>query len=422
MKSKDYIPRSLENYAFDETLIGRHMVFVAGPRQVGKTILARQWLKRKGSAPLYFNWDDISTRRAYFADSRFFESPARLLGIQDPWIVFDEIHKRGRWRDILKGAYDVFGHEFRFLVTGSARLDLFRRSGDSLVGRYNLFNMMPLSIREVTGMPGENCFLAETDFEMQAKILRERISHPIAPEIIEAYETLYRYGPFPEPFLRQNDRFCRKWHQDYISLVVREDMRDISRVTELDKVEDLLVILSPRLTAPLSMANLAGELEVAHTTVKRWLEQLKRLYLVFPVAPWTKKIPRGLRKEKKWYFLDWHYAPEGAARLENMTATYLFRACLAMTDMGHGNYRLRYVRTIDKKEIDFVIARDNCPILAVEVKSGDTALSNPLKHRRKWFPNTDIPGVQVVDRRDVFQAHPDNTWVVSIERFLPLLV
>ena len=422
MKSKNYIPRILEDYAFDETLTGRHMVFVAGPRQVGKTMLARQWLERRGCAPLYFNWDDISTRRAYLADSRFFESPARSLGIQDPWIVFDEIHKRGRWRDILKGAYDVFGREFRFLVTGSARLDLFRRSGDSLVGRYNLFHMMPLSIREVMRMPGKNCFLAQTGLEMQAEIFRERISRPVAPEIIEAYETLCRYGPFPEPFLRQNDRFCRKWHQDYISLVVREDLRDISRVTELDKVEDLLVLLSPRLTAPLSMANLAGKLEVAHTTVKRWLEQLKRLYLVFPVAPWTKKIPRGLRKEKKWYFLDWYYAPEGAARLENMTAAYLFRVCFAMTDMGYGNYSLHYVKTIDKKEIDFIIARDNRPILAVEVKSGDTALSKPLKHRRKWFPNTAIPGVQVVDRRGVLQAHPDNTWVVSIERLLPLLV
>ena len=106
MKSKNYIPRILEDYAFDETLTGRHMVFIAGPRQVGKTMLARQWLERGGGAPLYFNWDDISTRRAYLADSRFFESPARSLGIQDPWIVFDEIHKRTRWRDILKGAYD----------------------------------------------------------------------------------------------------------------------------------------------------------------------------------------------------------------------------------------------------------------------------------------------------------------------------
>ena len=142
MDSKNYINREVEKYAFDETLTGRHMVFIAGPRQVGKTVLAKNWAKKKGCESLYFNWDDISTRHAYFSDSRFFESPARALGIRDPWIVFHEIHKRNQWRDILKGVYDIFGDEFRFLITGSARLDLFRRSGDSLVGRYNLFHMM----------------------------------------------------------------------------------------------------------------------------------------------------------------------------------------------------------------------------------------------------------------------------------------
>lgn len=422
MKSNNYVPRIVEDYAFDETLTARHMVFLAGPRQVGKTRLAKHWLRKRGCGSLYFNWDDISTRQAYLADSRFFESPARLLGIQDPWIVFDEIHKRNYWRDILKGAYDLFGDEFRFLITGSARLDLFRRSGDSLVGRYNLFHMMPLSIGEVTDTQREACFLEETDADRLADIFKEQISHPLSPETIDAYSGLLRYGPFPEPFLKQNDRFCRKWHQDYFSLVVRQDLRDISRVVELDKVENLLFLLAPRIMAPLSMANVGSELEVAHTTVKRWLEQLKRLYLVFPVTPWTRKIPRGLKKEKKWYFLDWYYAPEGAARLENMTATYLYRACLAMTDMGYGDYRLHYMRTLDKKEIDFVIARDNRPILAVEVKSGDATLSRPLKERAKWFPKTPTLGLQVVDRRGQLQRYPDNTWLISVERLLSLLI
>lgn len=135
MKTKPYIPRLVENYAFDETLTGRHMVFLAGPRQVGKSVLAKNWLKKEGCSSLYFNWDDIATRQVYQANSRFFESPARTLGIKDPWIVFDEIHKHNRWQDILKGIYDLFGDDFRFLITASARLDLFRCSGDSLIGR-----------------------------------------------------------------------------------------------------------------------------------------------------------------------------------------------------------------------------------------------------------------------------------------------
>ncbi len=422
MSSNYYIPRMVEEYAFDETLTGRHMIFLAGPRQVGKTMLAMNWLKKKGCASLYFNWDDISTRQAYLADSRFFESPARSLGIQDPWIVFDEIHKRNRWRDILKGAYDLFRDDFRFLITGSARLDLFRRSGDSLVGRYNLFHMMPLSIREMTHTQPDPFFLQETDCKRMAEIFAEKVSDPTGPNITEAYEQFWQYGPFPEPFLKQNDRFCRKWHQDYLSLVVRQDLRDISRVVELDKIENLLSLLSPRIMAPLSMANLANELEVAHTTIKSWLEQLKKLYLVFPVAPWTKKIPRGIKKEKKWYFLDWYYAPDGAARMENMIATYLYRTCLAMADMGYGNYRLHYVRTLDKKEIDFVIARDNQPLLAVEVKMGDTTVSRPLRDRNRWFLNTPTIGVQVVNQRGMLQKYPDNTWIMSAERFLSLLL
>jgi predicted AAA+ superfamily ATPase len=240
--------------------------------------------------------------------------------------------------------------------------------------------------------------------------------------MVEAYEGLFRYGPFPEPFLKQNDRFCRKWHQDYISLLVREDLRDISRVVELDKVENLLFLMPSRIMSPLSMPALARDLEVAHTTVKSWLEQLQRLYILFSISPWTKKISRGLKKEKKWYFLDWHYAPDGAARLENMVATYLHRACFAMTDMGYGNYRLYYIRTLDKKEIDFLVVRDNRPILTVEVKLSETTPSKPLIDRHKWSIEPPTLGVQVVDQRDVLKKYPENTWVVSVEKFLCLLV
>jgi len=421
MVSKDYIPRSIESYAFDENLTGRHMVFIAGPRQVGKTLLAKNWLKRKRCASLYFNWDDLSTRRAYLANSRFFESPARSLGIRDPWIVFDEIHKRGHWRDILKGIYDGFSDEFRFLITGSARLDLFRRAGDSLVGRYNLFHMFPFTLSEITGASRKSCFLEEKAPATLFAGFEKEISYSLPLAIEEAYHGLLRFGPFPEPFLRQNERFSRKWHQDYFSLVIREDLKDISRVLELDKIEHLLFLLSPRIMSPLSMANLAGELEVAHTTIKSWLEQLRRLYLIFPVPPWTRKISRGLRSEKKWYFLDWCYAPEGPARLENMVATCLFRACSAMTDMGYGNYRLYYLRTIDKREIDFIIEVDNSPMVAIEVKSTDTALSNSLRNRQRWFSKPTL-GIQVIDRRGILEKHPNQTWLVSIERFLSLLV
>jgi len=293
--------------------------------------------------------------------------------------------------------------------------------GDSLVGRYNLFHMFPLTLSEIVETNRQTCFLEENVPKTFFHRFEEEISCSLPQAVEQAFHGLLRFGPFPEPFLRQNERFSRKWHQDYISLVIREDLKDISRVSELDKIEHLLLLLSPRIMAPLSMANLAGELEVAHTTVKSWLEQLRRLFVIFSVPPWTRKISRGLRKEKKWYFLDWLYAPEGPARLENMVATCLYRACSAMTDMGYGNYKLYYLRTIDKREIDFIIEVDNSPMTVIEVKSTDRILSNSLRNRHRWFPKPTL-GIQVVDRRGVLEKHPDQTWLVSIERFLSLLV
>lgn len=421
MKTESYIPRSLEHYAFDEELIGRHMVFLAGPRQVGKTRLARTWLERNGCSDLYFNWDDVKTRQAYRTDSRFFESPARSLGRPGPWIVFDEIHKRNHWRDILKGVYDLFGQEFRFLITGSARLDLFRRAGDSLVGRYNLFHMFPFNLREMPGSVNPPCFLQERESQAFLSAFETQITSRLSADIAEAHDLFRRHGPFPEPFLRQNDRFSRKWHQDYVSLIIRQDLKDLTRVVELDKIEHLVALLPSRVAAPLSMAALARELEVAHTTVKAWLEQLKRLYLVFPVDPWTRKISRGLRREKKWYFQDWYHVADEPARLENMVGANLYRTCQVLSDQGYGEYRLYYLRTMEKKEIDFVVARDRKPVLCLEVKSGETGLSPTLRDRRKWFPGTSTLGVQVVDRRNILQKFPENTWVVSVERFLSLL-
>lgn len=422
MDPKIDLGRSLETYAFDEALVGRHMVFLAGPRQVGKTRLARRRLAQAGCSPLYFNWDDPITRRSYLQDPRFFESPARSIGHEDPWIVFDEIHKRPRWRDILKGIYDSFEEEFRFLITGNARLDLFRRSGDALVGRYSLFHMLPLSLSEAIGSPRESCFLAADGPEAVAKALAGELETKADSIALEASQALLSFGPFPEPFLRQNERFSRIWHRDYISLIVREELRDVSRVVELDKLEHLAQLLPSRVSSPVSMPNLARELEAAHTTVKKWLEQLRRLYLLFPVAPWHKKVSRGLKKEKKWYFLDWTYAPEGGIRQENMVASALYRTCRMLTDMGLDDYSLHYLRTLDRREIDFIVSRRGRPILAVEVKSGDTLLAGSLEHRRKWFPDDMPAAIQAVAKAGILKKHPNHTWVMSLHRLLRLLL
>lgn len=169
------------------------------------------------------------------------------------------------------------------------------------------------------------------------------------------------------------------------------------------------------------MVFLAGPRQVGKTMLARqWLDQLKRLYLLFSVDPWT-PISRGLRREKKWYFPDWYYAPEGPARLENIVATYLYRTCLCLSDMGYGHYALYSIRTLDKKEIDFLVTREHRPVMAVEVQSGDMHLANSLKNRAKWFPDSPILGIQVVDKTGVLQELPENTWIMSMGRFLSLL-
>lgn len=419
MNSKNYIPRTLEQYAFDPKLVARHMVFIAGPRQVGKTVLAQKWLLKNHCSSLYFNWDDPKTRKAYLDDSSFFESPARLSGRDEPWIVFDEIHKRYKWKDLLKGIYDRYNEHFRFLITGSARLDLFRQSGDSLVGRYSLFHLFPFSLSEVTSVD-DNRFLIKEAGQPLIRAFQESIPSRSLASIGEAFSNLYERGPFPEPYLHESMRFCRKWHDDYQSLLILEDLRDISRVTSIDKIEQLLYLLPSRLCSPLSMNNLARDLEVAHTSIKKWLEQLKRLYLVFPVPPWSRKVSRGLRKEKKWYFVDWYFAADNGARLENMIACLLYRSCTVLTDMGYGTYELHYVRTLDRKEIDFLVTRDRIPLLTCEVKNSRDTLSRGLRDRSNWFPEP-VLGVQIVKNRDILKQYDTSTWIMSADLFSSLL-
>lgn len=396
------------------------MIFVAGPRQVGKTVLAKNWLLKNNCSALYFNWDDPKTRRAYLDDNSFFESPARLSGIDEPWIVFDEIHKRNRWKDLLKGIYDAYNEHFRFLITGSARLDLFRRSGDSLVGRYSLFHLFPFSLSEVLSLSEQAGFLTKEAGLPLIRAFQKRIPSRSLASTAELFSSFYETGPFPEPFLHQSMRFCRKWHDDYQTLLIREDLRDISRIASIDKIEQLLYLLPSRLCSPLSMNNLARDLEVAHTSIKKWLEQLKRLYLLFPVSPWSRKVSRGLRKEKKWYFVDWYYAPDNGVRLENMIACLLYRSCTVLTDMGYGTYELYYVRTLDKKEIDFLVTRDRIPLLTCEVKNSKDTLSTGLRDRNDWFPDP-VLGVQVVKQSNILKQYDTSTWIISADLFCSML-
>ncbi len=344
------------------------MAFVSGPRQSGKTTFARQELKLRGVGT-YGNWDDIDFRRAWTKSPRaLLPAAVEQRGSRTrPLAVFDEIHKAKGWKRALKGLYDTLETPCDILVTGSARLDVYRRGGESLLGRYLRFRLHPLSLGELEAKrpasPDEFAELVGGALPQSAPAARKTL------------ELLFQYGGFPEPFLRQSERFARLWRRGRAEKIVREDLRDLSRIPELSQVEMLMALLPERAASRLSRQSLREDLEVAHDTVTRWLRYLEQLYYLFEIKPFVRSIPRALRKERKLYLWDWSEVADSGPRFENMVASHLLKAVDFWTDTGEGTFDLCYLRNKEKAEIDFLLTRDRKPWLAIECKLSDDGLS-----------------------------------------------
>lgn len=419
--STNFYNRDLADFAFSEKWLQGSMLFIAGPRQSGKTSLARWFLDKKDCSPLYFNWDIEKIRRRYRKDPDFIVKEASRLSIKKPFVVLDEIHKLTRWKNILKGLFDEYNDIINIIVTGSARLDLFRRSGDSLVGRYTLANLFPFSFREfaqVKDTVPKPWLHEENDWKDTAAAFDSKFADsPLIPKDIA--EAFFLFGPFPAPLLSGSIQRSRKWHRDYISLIIREDLRDLSGIRELDRVSHLVELLPNRVGSPLSLRNLGGDLEANHTTIKNWLLALQRLFLVWPLRPYSGKIQRTIRKESKWYFLDWTYSSNDGNRFENMIATALYRFTVSLKDQGWPEVKLFYFRTYDKKEVDFLLTLNEEPILAVEAKVGAKNIAPQLRK----FHHThgrDFPIIQVVNDPGVILKKGKNEYFVGYDRFLML--
>ena len=328
------------------------MVFVGGPRQVGKTTLAVSLLGegQSESSPAYLNWDALTDREAILA-GRLPSGQAR--------VIFDEVHKYARWRNLLKGLYDKNRTSISFIATGSARLDYYRKSGDSLQGRYHYYRLHPFSVTECGSDPSR-----------------------------ALVEELLRFGGFPEPFLRGEARFHRRWQREHSARVIYEDLRDLESVREVSMLELLLSHLPERVGSPLSVNSLSKLLQVAHGTVAHWLEIFERLYLCYRISPFGAKGIRAVRKEKKLYFWDWSRVPDRGARFENMVAGHLLKYCHFVEDTEGYGMELRFVRDTDRREVDFVVLRDGGAEFAVECTSGDRSASPACRYFRE---RTDIP-------------------------------
>lgn len=405
--------RSLASWAFSEEFLGRRMAFIAGPRQVGKTTLVQNFLQSKGFPSLYYNWDTPSVRRRFAENPEFFVED--LPGKNHPWIVLDEIHKYPKWKNILKGYYDQWRDTLRFIVTGSARLDLFRRSGDSLVGRYFLYRMLPLGLSDLMHFPN-----APYDPHRAWSPEKGPPSFDGASsESQEAVDTLLRLNGFPEPFFAGNDDFCHRWRENHVSLILSEDLRDLTRIGHLKKLETLLYLLPPRVGSPLSLNSLRQTLDCAHASVVNWLEALKLVYLLFSLPPWSQRLARSVVKEEKFYFWDWGMVTEPGSRFENFIAGALMRAVAAWNEWGRGTYTLYYVRTKEGREVDFAVADRKKVWLLVEAKLSEKNLDANLPVLQQKVGNP--LAFQVVNESGHLQQKGKNLYVIGADRFLPLL-
>jgi len=320
----------------------KKMVLIGGPRQCGKTTLAKAILKE--SQGRYFNWDFDEDRTSLIK---------RKWSEQDQLLVFDEIHKFPRWKNWLKGIYDTQKENHQFLVTGSARLDLYRRGGDSLLGRYHYWRLHPFTLSEpVAGISQE-----------------------------ETFERLMRVGGFPEPFLDNNEQEARRWRRERVDRVLKDDIRDLEPIKEIQTLSLFLDQLRTRVGGPVVLSNIAQDLQVAPKTVKHWLEILEKMYLIFTVRPFTKNLPRAIQKPPKVYFFDnADVIGDSGARFENLVATHLLKRIHFREDSEGYRYELHYLRDKEGREIDFVITKDGAIEELIEVKYSDEKVSQSLNY------------------------------------------
>lgn len=331
--------RYLQTYI--ETDLKKKMVFLGGPRQCGKTTLSLSLLK-KGNSGTYFNWDRTSDRNKILNGN---------WNDQQELLIFDEIHKFKKWRNLIKGYYDTEKESHQFLVTGSARLDYYRRGGDSLLGRYHYWRLHPFSL-----------------FEKNLGFSKNEI-----------YKRLLTVGGFPEPFLDNSEREARRWREARITRVIREDLRDLEVIQEISLMELFYLNLRSKVGSTLAISNLAQEVQISPVTAKKWLKIFEQMYLIFIVNGYDKQLTRAVHKPIKVYFYDTgEVIGDESQKLENLVATHLQKKLNFIEDYEGYKTRLCYAKDKNQKEVDFLVMVDGKITELIEVKLADEAISPNL--------------------------------------------
>lgn len=365
------------------------MVFITGPRQVGKTYLAKQ-VMGQFHKPQYLNFDNIEDRRIISEQSWLQDSDL---------LVFDEIHKMKNWKNYLKGVYDSKNINQSILVTGSARLDTFRQSGDSLAGRYFHHRLNPISVKEL-----------------------KDITEPY-----NAINLLNKFGGFPEPLIqslnlseKEAEVESARWKKQYYTDLIREDIFEFSRITELNVMKTLLEMLRTRVGSPLSFNSIAQDIQVSPHTIKKYIDILDSLYVVFQIRPFHKNIARSILKEPKIYFYDSSYIKaDERIVLENTTAVSILKHTQFLQDTFGEEVQLQYLKTKDGKEIDFVISKDDVPKQFLEVKLSNKQISPSLKYFAKRYK--EVEAIQLVhnlrqeEERQAIKLLKASSWLAELK-------
>jgi hypothetical protein len=363
--------------------IRKKMVLLTGPRQVGKTTLARS-LGESFQNPLYLNYDALTDRPSI--------ERAQWLPTHD-YLVIDELHNMPQWKSYLKGVYDSKPPNQALLITGSARLDTFRQTGESLAGRYFRWHLFPFSVKE----------------------LAPQTSDPEA-----ALDALLRFGGFPEALFEGSDSGRKRWQNQYYTDLIREDVVEFSRIHEVRSMRNLVELLRGRTGSPLSFESLSRDLGIAPNTVRSYVDILEALHIVFLVRPYHRNIARAQAKAAKLYFYDWAYVQgDEGARLENLVATSLQKHVHYLADSTGEQLTLNYLRTTSGKEVDFVLTRESGDAVQfIEVKWADMQPSYALRQMAQQHPQAQALQLVRLARHaaqvDAVQVHPVAQWLMDL--------
>jgi predicted AAA+ superfamily ATPase len=369
--------RYLTNYVQED--LGKKIILITGPRQAGKTTLS----KGLGNDFDYFNFDNLDDR---------LNLQKKSWDRSKPLVIFDELHKLKNWKSWLKGVYDTEPASPALLVTGSAKLDAYRRVGDSLAGRYFQFRLHPLDLKEIY------TFLAPKDME-------------------DALDRLLACGGFPEPYLNGTPRFYNRWKKSHLDIILKQDLIDLEKVHQIIQIETLIALLRKNVGSPVSYSSLARDLQCTDKTVKRWLTILENMYVLFKVPPYHRNIARAIQKAPKFYFFDTgQVMGDPGAKLENAVACALQKEIHFREDCYGESRKLYYLKTKDGKEIDFGIATDGVPSLMIEVKWRGENLSPNFEIFNKYFPSVKM--VQLSKELKKEKTFPGGAEIRTAHRWL----